>query len=146
VDLVVMLERWEPGKEYDRLGVQDDKYDVLGTEVPLVRMPVAPGRNLALLIEVAARTQLLKERGVDSARRFVPRHRKPVRIPTPSDSPPASAHGGGRSCAKRSMRLTARPSTRASRICSRTSPHRAPGVSMPTYARRSRRCGRAASG
>jgi HPr kinase/phosphorylase len=70
VELVVSLERWEEGREYDRLGLQDERYPILGVEAPLVRMPVAPGRNLALLVEVAARNQLLKARGYDAARLF----------------------------------------------------------------------------
>jgi HPr kinase/phosphorylase len=73
VELVVSLERWEAGKEYDRLGLHDEKYAILGLEVPLIRMPVAPGRNLTLLVEVAARNQLLKSRGYDAARRFADR-------------------------------------------------------------------------
>jgi HPr kinase/phosphorylase len=68
VDLVVNLERWEAGKEYDRLGLRSETFLILGVEVPLIRMPVAPGRNIALLVEVAARNQLLKERGYDAAR------------------------------------------------------------------------------
>jgi len=70
VELVVSLERWEAGREYDRLGLRAERYGVLGVELPLVRMPVAPGRNLAILVEVAARNQLLKARGYDAARRF----------------------------------------------------------------------------
>jgi HPr kinase/phosphorylase len=70
IELVVNLERWEPGKEYDRLGLRKERFLILGVEVPLVRMPVAPGRNIAILVEVAARNQLLKERGYDAARRF----------------------------------------------------------------------------
>jgi HPr kinase/phosphorylase len=73
VELVVLLERWEAGKEYDRLGLQDETFLILGVEVPLARMPVAPGRNIALLVEVAARNQLLREGGYDAARRFVER-------------------------------------------------------------------------
>jgi HPr kinase/phosphorylase len=73
VELVVNLERWEAGKEYDRLGLQDEKFMILGVEVPLLRMPVAPGRNTAILIAVAARNQLLKERGYDAAQRFADR-------------------------------------------------------------------------
>jgi HPr kinase/phosphorylase len=73
VELVVNLERWEAGKEYDRLGLRDERFLVLGVEVPLIRMPVAPGRNIAILVEVAARNQLLKERGYDAARRFAER-------------------------------------------------------------------------
>ena len=73
VELVVQLERWEAGKEYDRLGLRDETFLILGVEVPLARMPVAPGRNIALLVEVAARNQLLREGGYDAARRFVER-------------------------------------------------------------------------
>jgi len=73
IELVVSLERWEAGREYDRLGLHSEKFLVLDQEVPLIRMPVAPGRNLAILVEVAARNQLLKERGYDAARRFVER-------------------------------------------------------------------------
>ena len=73
VELVVQLERWEAGKEYDRLGLRDETFLILGVELPLARMPVAPGRNIALLVEVAARNQLLREGGYDAARRFVER-------------------------------------------------------------------------
>jgi HPr kinase/phosphorylase len=73
VELVIQLERWDPGKEYDRLGLRDERFGVLGVELKLVRMPVAPGRNIALLVEVAARNQLLREGGYDAARRFVER-------------------------------------------------------------------------
>jgi HPr kinase/phosphorylase len=71
LELVVQLERWDPGKEYDRLGVDAERFLILGVGVPLIRMPVAPGRNLALLVEVAARNQLLKARGFDAARDLV---------------------------------------------------------------------------
>ncbi len=73
VELVVQLERWEQGKEYDRLGLREEAYPILGVALPLIRMPVAPGRNLAILVEVAARNQLLKERGYHAAQRFVER-------------------------------------------------------------------------
>jgi HPr kinase/phosphorylase len=73
LELVVSLERWEAGKEYDRLGLSDETFLILGVELPLVRMPVAPGRNLAILVEVASRNRLAKERGYDAARRFAQR-------------------------------------------------------------------------
>jgi HPr kinase/phosphorylase len=73
VELVVQLERWDPAKEYDRLGLLGESYPVLGVPLPLARMPVAPGRNIALLVEVAARNQLLREGGYDAAKRFVER-------------------------------------------------------------------------
>ncbi|MBS1817713.1 MAG: HPr(Ser) kinase/phosphatase [Acidobacteria bacterium] len=68
IELVVQLERWEPGREYERLGLDDAHYELLGVKLPLIRMPVAPGRNTAILVEVAARNQLLKARGHHAAR------------------------------------------------------------------------------
>jgi HPr kinase/phosphorylase len=68
VELVVQLERWDQHRDYDRLGLDDAYFDVLGLRVPLIRMPVAPGRNLAILVEVAARNQLLRTRGINAAR------------------------------------------------------------------------------
>jgi HPr kinase/phosphorylase len=73
VELVVQLERWEPGREYDRLGIDEAFYETLGIRIPMVRMPVAPGRNVAILVEVAARNQLLRSRGHHAARRLVDR-------------------------------------------------------------------------
>lgn len=68
VELVVQLERWEAGREYERLGLDEASFLILGLPIPLVRMPVAPGRNIAILVEVAARNQLLKARGHNAAR------------------------------------------------------------------------------
>lgn len=82
VELVIQLERWEAGKEYDRLGLREETFLILGVEVPLVRMPVAPGRNIALLVEVAARNQLLREGGYDAAKRFVERVDEMVASPS----------------------------------------------------------------
>jgi HPr kinase/phosphorylase len=73
VELVVQLERWEPGREYDRLGLDDAHYDILGVRIPMITMPVAPGRNVAILVEVAARNQLLRARGAHAARALVDR-------------------------------------------------------------------------
>jgi HPr kinase/phosphorylase len=70
VELVVELREWNDGEEYDRLGF-DDRFDrILEVAVPVVQLPVRPGRNLATLIEVAARNQLLKLQGTHSARAF----------------------------------------------------------------------------
>ena len=73
VELVVQLERWEHGREYDRLGLGESYYELLGTRIPMSRMPVAPGRNVAILVEVAARNQLLRSRGHHAARRLAER-------------------------------------------------------------------------
>jgi HPr kinase/phosphorylase len=73
VELVVQLERWDPSREYDRLGLDEAHYEAVGVRVPMIRMPVAPGRNLAILVEVAARNQLLRNGGLNSARRLAER-------------------------------------------------------------------------
>jgi HPr kinase/phosphorylase len=73
VELVVQLERWDSAREYDRLGIDENVYDLLGLKVPLIRMPVAPGRSLAILVEVAARNQLLRTRGLNAAKELVSR-------------------------------------------------------------------------
>ncbi|MCA9658102.1 MAG: HPr(Ser) kinase/phosphatase [Myxococcales bacterium] len=56
--------------DYDRLGTENEIWPILGVDVPLARMPLRPGRNIAALIEVVARNQILKYRGHDSAREF----------------------------------------------------------------------------
>jgi HPr kinase/phosphorylase len=68
IELVVHLERWDTGREYDRLGLDDRTYDLFGVRVPMLHMPVAPGRSLAILVEVGARNQLLRSRGLNAAR------------------------------------------------------------------------------
>jgi HPr kinase/phosphorylase len=83
IGLVIHLERWQEGQEYDRLGLSDETFMILGIEKPLVRMPVAPGRNIALLVEVAARNQLLRKGGYDAARRFVEQVDAMVGSPAP---------------------------------------------------------------
>ena len=76
VELVVELVEWEQGAEYDRLGVDEQHYVVLGVHLPFICLPVRPGRNLATLIEVAARNQLLKHAGHHSARELTERLRE----------------------------------------------------------------------
>jgi HPr kinase/phosphorylase len=71
VDLVIRLERWEKATEIERLGLEEESFEILGGSLPLVRMPVGPGRNLAMLIEVAARNHLLKQAGQHPARRLM---------------------------------------------------------------------------
>ncbi len=70
IDLVVKLEKWVEGTEYDRLGIAGETYEMLGVHKPYVRLQVASGRNLALLVEIAARNHLMKLQGYDSARAF----------------------------------------------------------------------------
>jgi HPr kinase/phosphorylase len=81
VELVVQLERWVPTREYERLGLDDVFFEILGLRVPLIRMPVAPGRNIAILVEVAARNQLLRARGHHAARTLAERLARSLRQP-----------------------------------------------------------------
>ncbi len=70
IELVIELIRWEDETDYDRLGFEENYYEIMGVRVPLVRLPVTPGRQLPALIEVAARNYLLKLKGIDSAKEF----------------------------------------------------------------------------
>jgi HPr kinase/phosphorylase len=70
IELVIELVEWKSDEEYDRLGFDDLTYEVLGVQIPLIRIPVRPGRNLTTIIEVAARNQLLKMMGHNSALEF----------------------------------------------------------------------------
>jgi HPr kinase/phosphorylase len=79
VELVVRLERWDSEREYDRLGLEENVFELFDMKVPLIRMPVAPGRNLAILVEVAARNQLLKSRGLNAARDLATRLEQQLR-------------------------------------------------------------------
>ena len=79
MELVVHLERWDPTREYDRLGLEDNVWELLGVRIPLVNIPVAPGRNLAILVEVAARNQLLRSRGLNAARDLASRLEQQLR-------------------------------------------------------------------
>ena len=74
VDLVVNFVRWEEGAEYDRLGIEDEKTSFLGVSVPRVTIPVAPARNLAIILEVAAMNNREKKMGHNAALDFLQRH------------------------------------------------------------------------
>ena len=70
IDLVIELVEWQDGHEYDRLGLEQNTYELLGVKLPLQVIPVRQGRNITTLVEVAARNQLLKEMGYHSAVEF----------------------------------------------------------------------------
>jgi len=57
------LERWKSNSNYDRLGMDQSFLEYLGVAVPMIEMPVAPGRNISALVEIAARIHLLRRRG-----------------------------------------------------------------------------------
>ncbi|HTQ79968.1 MAG TPA: HPr(Ser) kinase/phosphatase [Thermoanaerobaculia bacterium] len=70
IDLVIELEHWENGQTYERLGLDETLFNILETPCPYIRMPVALGRNIAILVEIAARNHVLKLQGHHSAREF----------------------------------------------------------------------------
>ena len=99
IELVVQLERWVPTREYERLGLDDAFYEILGLRVPLLQMPVAPGRNVAVLVEVAARNQLLRQRGHHAARALADRLEASLREqahPSPDEEDEEIESGGAR--------------------------------------------------
>lgn len=64
VDLVIQLKRWEEGREYDRLGLEfPEDFEIIGQKVSQIIIPVAPGRNIATLIEVACKVYLCRQKG-----------------------------------------------------------------------------------
>jgi HPr kinase/phosphorylase len=95
VELVVRLERWDPAREYERLGLDENVHELLGVKVPLICMPVAPGRNLAILVEVAARNQILRSRGLNAARDLVSRLDEKLRDGEPHRAPDGDREPGG---------------------------------------------------
>ncbi len=70
MDVVVELVRWESDSEYERLGFEENAYEILGVGLPYLKIPVSPGRSVATIVEVAARNQILKIMGHHSAKRL----------------------------------------------------------------------------
>ncbi len=70
IDLVIQLENWQEGKMYDRLGLESESMDILGIKVPMIVLPVSSGRNLSVVIEVAAMNNRQKRMGYNTAEEF----------------------------------------------------------------------------
>lgn len=70
IGYVVSLETWDPTAQYERTGLDQEMKRILDVDIPIARIPIRPGRNLAVLIEVAALNQRLKNQGISSAIRF----------------------------------------------------------------------------
>lgn len=71
VQLVVELCPWSDDDPFDRLGLDDSTLDIFGVPIPMLRIPVRPGRNMAVILEVAARNQILKAAGHHGAQKFI---------------------------------------------------------------------------
>ena len=70
IELVINFEPWIEGKIYDRLGLETEYTDILGINVPYINIPVRPGRNLAVILEIAAMNSRLKKLGYNTAEEF----------------------------------------------------------------------------
>ena len=68
IELVVELLDWDNSVEYERVGLREDRYRLLGIDLPHIRIPVSPGRNASAIIELACRNHVLKKEGIDTAR------------------------------------------------------------------------------
>jgi len=70
IEMVIELVEWDSKQEYDRTGLDEEFYTILDIDIPYMKIPVRPGRNLTSIIEVAARNHLLKGMGYHSAKEF----------------------------------------------------------------------------
>ena len=68
IDMAIELEYWDSEKVYDRLGNSDEQMEILGNKIPKVTIPIKPGRNMAIIIEVAAMNNRQKKMGYDAAK------------------------------------------------------------------------------
>ena len=80
VDMIINLEQWVEGKMYDRLGMDNQYTDILGLRIPSLTIPVRPGRNLAVIIEVAAMNHRHKSMGYNAAKELNERMMKSMGI------------------------------------------------------------------
>jgi HPr kinase/phosphorylase len=74
IDLLIEMEPWEDGKAYDRLGLSSEEAEILGVKIPKITIPVRPGRNLAVIMELAAMNNRQKKLGYNAAESFVFAH------------------------------------------------------------------------
>ncbi len=70
IQLVIKFEPWIEGKLYDRMGLDNETVEILGITIPAITIPVRPGRNLAVILEIAAMNQRLKKMGYNTAEEF----------------------------------------------------------------------------
>jgi len=70
IDLIINIENWVQGKMYERFGLDDEYTDILGIKIPSITVPITPGRNLAVIIEIAAMNNRQKKMGYNTAEEF----------------------------------------------------------------------------
>lgn len=83
VDMVINLENWDSNKEYDRVGIEEQKTVILGIEIPYITIPIKPGRNLGVIVESAAMNLRQKSLGYSAAKSLNQRVMKEMRSKKP---------------------------------------------------------------
>ncbi len=71
IDMIIQLELWDQNKVYDRMGMENEYTSILGLKIPSLTIPVKPGRNLAIIIEVAAMNNRQKKMGYNAAQELL---------------------------------------------------------------------------
>src|SRR2546429_8807544 len=104
IEVVVQLEDWDAGREYDRAGIEGQETKVLEVALPLVTVPLNPGKNLTVICEVVAMNHLLRYGGGGSAPGL---HERPLPRPAAERPPPGGPPGGpeGGAAARRAVGL-----------------------------------------
>lgn len=82
IDMIVKLELWDSDKTYDRMGMENEYATILGIQVPCITIPVKPGRNLAIILEVAAMNNRQKKMGYNAAQELMQNLGMPVETST----------------------------------------------------------------
>jgi HPr kinase/phosphorylase len=80
IDLIINFENWQQGKLYDRFGLDSEYTEILGIKIPSITVPVKPGRNLAVIIEIAAMNHRQKKMGYNTALEFEKRLQEQAEI------------------------------------------------------------------
>lgn len=78
IEVAVAIHRWDPDEEYTRLGMVEEEETILGVDLPLVKLPIIPGKNVTVICEVIAMTHLLRHYGYDPAEQFAERLRDTI--------------------------------------------------------------------
>ncbi len=86
IDMIVKLEHWDPNKVYDRMGIENEYTTILGLKIPSLTIPVKPGRNLAVILEVAAMNNRQKKMGYNAAQELMESLGMPVELSGPTEN------------------------------------------------------------
>lgn len=89
VEVVVNLHPWDPDEEYTRLGMGEENFPIMGVDLPLVKLPVTPGKNVTVLCEVIAMNHILRHYGYDPAEVFAERLSAKIRAKGGTAGPPS---------------------------------------------------------